>query len=175
MTGDRALLVAVPLRHLESAAGARATLPAGDVGDLDAATPGLTVVLMATDAGDAEVPAATWRATFVRRVPYAPGAEWPDGVPPTWAAERGAPPPPDAPPGSDEGSDDADCDDDRDDDWDDDEDWDDEEPEQAFLEVSGLGPLPRDEWVFANELVGKQARRGRSFRPRAPTLVSLPD
>ena len=75
--------MAVPLRHLESAAGPRATLPAGGLGDLEAAVAGQPVVVMATDAGDGEVPAATWRATFVRRVPHEIGTPWPDGVPPT--------------------------------------------------------------------------------------------
>ena len=180
VTDDRALLLAVPLRHLKSAAPERATLPAGGVGDLDGAASGLTVVVMATDAGDAEVPAATWRATFVRRVAHEPGTPWPASVPPTWADEHDVPTPlataaeVPAPPTA---SLDPDDDDDDDDDWDDD-DWDDDDDEvlvQAFLEVSGLAPLPRDEWLFANELIGKQARGGRSYRPRVPTLVTLPD
>ena len=37
---------------------------------------------------------------------------------------------------------------------------------QSFFRVSGLSPLPRAEWVFANELVPKQQRRGRAFIPR---------
>jgi hypothetical protein len=41
--------------------------------------------------------------------------------------------------------------------------------------VSGLGPLPREEWVFANELVPKQRRGGRTFEPHAPVLVARPD
>jgi hypothetical protein len=171
VTEDRALLMAVPLRHLESATPELATLPAGGPGDLDAAAEGLTVVLMATEAGDAEVPAATWRATFVRRVAHEPGTPWPDGVPPTWADEHDvrAPTEDSSPPPAVPRPDDED-----DDDWDDDDD-EEEELVQAFLEVSALEPLPRDEWVFANELVGKQARRGRSYLPRVPTLVSLPD
>ena len=80
---------------------------------------------------------------------------------------------------ADDENDDGDEDDDfEDDDLDfDDDDFDDDEDEhlvQAFVEVSGLEALPRDEWLFANELVGKQARRGRSYRPRVPTIVTLP-
>jgi hypothetical protein len=161
------LLLAVPLRHLMSAAGATAgpvILPAGGPGDLDAASAGMPLIVMATDAGDAEVPAATWRATFVRRVPYDVGAPWPDGVPPTWSEEH--PVPPAAPPSRRTDVDE--------DDEDDDDDEDDVGP-QSFLEVSDLRPLPRDSWLFANELVGKQSRRGRSFRPHVPTIVDLPD
>lgn len=169
--------MAVPLRHLESAAGPRATLPAGGLGDLEAAVAGQPVVVMATDAGDGEVPAATWRATFVRRVPHEIGTPWPDGVPPTWSAEHVAPEAPadaDAPSGDGPAPDDAEDPGDLEDEWDDD--WDDDEDDevQSFLEVTDLEPLPRDEWLFANELVGKQARGGRSYRPRVPTLVTLP-
>lgn len=162
--------MAVPLRHLESAAGPRATLPAGGIGDLEAAVPGQPVVVMATDAGDGEVPAATWRATFVRRVPHEIGTPWPDGVPPTWSDEHVAP---EAGVDVDAPSDDDPAPEDPEDDWDD---WDDDEDDevQSFLEVTDLEPLPRDEWLFANELVGKQARGGRSYRPRVPTLVTLP-
>src|SRR5687767_9311844 len=91
--------MAVPLRHLESAvaaAHASTVLPAGGVGDLAEATEGLAVVLMATDAGSVEVPAATWRATFVRRVAHEPGTPWPEGVPASWAAEHEVPQPDDA-------------------------------------------------------------------------------
>jgi len=45
---------------------------------------------------------------------------------------------------------------------------------QTFLAVAGLEPLPRDAWLSTNELVRKQARRGRSFRLGVPTLVDLP-
>ncbi len=176
---ERALLMAVPLRHLEAAvvAGplARVLLPAGGPGDLDSAGAGTLLLVMATDAGDAEVPAATWSAAVVRRVPYEPGAPWPDGLPATWLAEH-APELP-APTGSADPI--AGDDGDDGDDWDD---WDDDDPEveddelgpQAFVEVAGLAPLDRRDWVFANELVRKQARRGRSFRPRVPMLVDLP-
>jgi hypothetical protein len=172
--GDRALLMAVPLRHLEAAAAAgplaRVLLPAGGPGDLDAAAPGMTVLVMATDAGEAERPAATWSAAVVRRTPYEPGQPWPDGLPATWLAEHEPLPPPETP-GPKGGSEE------RDEDWDDEDDEEDEDDigPQAFVEVAGLGPLDRRDWVFANELVRKQARGGRSFRPRVPMLVRLPD
>ena len=61
---------------------------------------------------------------------------------------------------------------DEDDEWD----WDDGGTgPQSFLEVTDLELLPREDWVFTNELVPKQARRGRAFLPRVPTLVDLPD
>ncbi len=161
MSDGRALLLAVPLRHLVSAAGATAgpaILPAGGPGDLDDASAGMPLMVMATDAGDAEVPAATWRATFVRRVPYDVGSPWPEGIPPTWSEEHPVPPAA-SPSGRTEDEDDED----------------DDVGPQSFLAVSDLQPLPRDSWLFANELVGKQSRRGRSFRPRVPTIVDLPE
>jgi len=123
---------------------------------------------MPTDEDDTEISAATWRATFVRRVAYEPGSPWPEGLPASWTAEHPAPEP--APAAAD--PDDAvDLDDEDEDAWEDDEDI----GPQSFLEVVDLAPLPRQEWLFANELVGKQARGGRYFRPRVPTLVDLPD
>jgi hypothetical protein len=40
--------------------------------------------------------------------------------------------------------------------------------------VEDLRELPMQEWVFTNELVGKQRRGGRTFFPRVPTLVRPP-
>jgi hypothetical protein len=176
VSDERALLIAIPLRHLESlsvAADDPVLLPAGGPGDLDAAPAGTPVFVMATDAGEAEVPAATWRATYLGRPAYEPGSPWPSGLPATWVEEHRPDPEP-LPDG------DArltaygnDADDDEDlDGWDDEEDG---PGPQAFLSVTGLERLPRDSWLFTNELVRKQARRGRSFRPRVPTLVDLPD
>ena len=172
MTDERALLIAIPLRHLESAATAKdatVILPAGGPGDLDAVSPGMPVIVMATEAGESEVPAATWQATFVRRVEYELGKPWPDGLPATWIDEHRPMAPASGSATSIAGDPDAD-------DWDDDDDSDDDEAgPQSFLEVSQLRALPRDGWLFANELVRKQARRGRSFRPQVPTIVNLPD
>jgi len=173
---EHALLIAIPLRHLEAALenpGERVVLPAGGPGDLDTTAPGAPVLVMPTDEADTEISAATWRATFVRRVAYEPGSPWPDGLPATWIAEHAAPTPEPEPAPAPAGSDDADDLDDEDEDaWEDDED---DFGPQSFLEVVELRPLPRQEWLFANELVGKQARGGRYFRPRVPTLVELPD
>jgi hypothetical protein len=171
---DRALLVAMPLRHLEAArriaeSADSAILPAGGPGALDEAAPGSQVLIIATEPDGAGVPAATWTATFGGRVDHEPGDPWPEGLPGTWleehghrAAERpqGASPIP------------ADANDEDDDDDDDD---DERVGPQSFFRVSGLGPLPREEWVFANELVPKQRRGGRTFEPHAPVLVSRPD
>jgi hypothetical protein len=168
---EQALLIAIPLRHLQATLEipeGRIVLPAGGPGDLDATAPGVSVLVMPTDEEGSEISAATWRATFARRVPYEPGSPWPDGLPTSWIAEHPAPPPAPAPtaPGPDDDLEEHD----------ELEELDDEDAgPQSFLEVVELGPLPRQEWVFANELVGKQARGGRYFRPRVPTLVDLPD
>lgn len=175
MPDEQAMLIAIPLRHLEAALeapGDTIVLPAGGPGDLDSAASETVVLVMPTDTGADEISAATWRATFVRRVPYEPGDSWPVGVPPTWVEEHPAPQPAGPVPSAAA----EDEDDDREDDEDDpNEDEDEDAGLQSFLEVVDLAPLPRQEWLFANELVGKQARGGRWFRPRAPTLVSLPD
>jgi hypothetical protein len=116
------------------------------------------------EADDDEVSAATWSASFVRRVPYTPGAPWPQGLPATWTAEHPEPQPLPEPAEMPRPDVDVDVD----------EDWEDDEGEvgpQSFLEVADLRPLPRQEWLFANELVGKQARGGRTFRPRVPIVV----
>lgn len=173
---EQALLIAIPARHLQAALevpGGRVVLPAGGPGDLDATASGAPVLVMPTGEDDTEISAATWRATFVRRVPHEPGSPWPNGLPTSWTEEHPAPEATRTATGPDD--DRADLDDlddlDAEDAWDDDEDA----GPQSFLEIVELGPLPRPEWVFANELVGKQARGGRFFRPRVPILVDLPD
>jgi hypothetical protein len=172
---EQALLIAIPLRHLEAAletASDTVVLPAGGPGDLDAAASGAVVLVMPTDTGDAEISAATWRATFVRRVPHESGTPWPDGLPVSWTEEHPAPgPAPVRAAAEPVDRDDLDEEEDEDEDDSDNE----ERGLQSFLEVVDLGPLPRQEWLFANELVGKQARGGRFFRPRFPTLVDLPE
>ena len=55
----------------------------------------------------------------------------------------------------------------------DDEDKDDAGP-QCYFEVERLEPIPKEGWVFANELVRKQERGGRAFFPRAPRLIRPP-
>ena len=163
----------MPLRHLEAArvvseqTGA-ATLPAGGPGDLDDAPPGATVLVIATEAGDAEVPAATWRAVFEGRVPHQPGDPLPGGLPGTWVGEHArfeADPPSEGDRG---GVPDEDEDEDEDEE-------DDVVGPQTFFLVRDLAPSPRDTWVHANELVPKQQRGGRTFTPRTPRLVMLVD
>jgi hypothetical protein len=170
---ESSLVLAMPLRHLQAGATTCETdgsvvLPAGGPGDLDEAPPGVRVLVIATEAGDAEVPAATWTAVFAGRVAYATGDPWPAGLPTTWAEEHGEPEPPPAallP-------DDSEIDDDEDED---DEDDDDLPGPQSFLRVTGLAPMTRDRWIFANELVAKQRRGGRSFVPHVPRLIRVID
>jgi hypothetical protein len=148
----------LPSRHLERAvevcgADGRVVLPAGSPGDLELAPPGTEVLLMISGA-DA-VPAATWHARFLRRV-EPPGDGYPDRLPSSWLEDRlvaaGASSPDDA---------------------DDEPDEDDVGP-QSYFEVERLEPLPKQDWVFANELVRKQERGGRAFFPRAPRLIRTP-
>ena len=85
----------MPLVHLRSAAEicerhGRVVLPAGGPGDLDRTAPGATVLLMASDAGDDEVAAATWSARFVGRVHYEPGDPLPTMLPASWVATHAA-------------------------------------------------------------------------------------
>jgi hypothetical protein len=153
------LVAALPRRHLPSAveterASGRVVLPAGSPGDLARTEAGTRVLLIL--AGPDELPAATWTATFVRQVLPEPGAV-PDLAPPTWVAEHGSRAIDPAPPS--EGEDDDD----------------DAAGPQSYFEVVHLVELPREDWVFANELVRKQERGGRAFLPRAPRLVRLRD
>jgi hypothetical protein len=167
---DRALVVAMPLRHLEAARTecertGSSTLPAGGPGDLDAAPPGTTVLVIATDAGDAEVAAATWRGVFEARVAHEPGDPWPSGLPVTWVEERSElerriP---------NDGAHVA-----LGDEEDEDEDEEGVGP-QSFFRVRELAPSPRGAWIHANELVPKQQRGGRTFLPHTPRLVRFID
>lgn len=175
---DRALLVAMPLRHLEPARAECETqgtvvLPSGGPGDLGEAPAGCRVLLIATDAGDEAVPAATWAGMFQGRVAHTPGEPFPTGLPTTWLDEHGDrdedPLPASAQP---QASDDDD--EDKDDEDLDDVDHEDAVGPQSFFRVSGLSPLTRTEWVFTNELVPKQQRRGRAFIPRTPLLIAEP-
>jgi len=163
----------MPLRHLEAASAVceqtgSATLPAGGPGDLDDARTGATVLVIATEAGDAEVPAATWRGVLEGRVPHQPGDPLPGGLPDTWVEEHarsvaGSP-------SQDERSSVPDDEEEEDDDDDDDV-----VGPQTFFRVRALAPSPRKEWVHANELVPKQQRGGRTFLPRTPRLITLVD
>ena len=170
---DRALLAAVPRRHLESALGVqgrrgRVALPALAVGDLRVAEPGTDVYLYAHGEDGRQPPAATWRARLRRWASAEPDGRHPydsDLVPPSLVEEmrvaRGViASSADAAATREPG-----------------------EPEQlaggegsgAYFEVEGLEELPKREWLFTNELVSKQERGARYFMPRAPVLVRLPD
>lgn len=171
---ERALLVAMPLRHLASAHAAQGTqgsvvMPAGGPGALDETPLDTPVLFFAIDAGEAEVPAATWVATYAGRVGHEPEVGWPDGLPPTWLDEH--PPTVDVivTAEADQTG--------RDDELEDDDEEEDVEVlgPQSFFRVRALSPLPRAEWIFANELVAKQQRKGRTFLPRAPRLIVRPD
>ncbi len=178
---DRALVLAMPLRHLETGlavlgAEGSVVLPAGGPGDLDETPLGTRVLVIATEAGDAEVPAATWSAVFAGRVAHAPGDPWPSGLPATWIDEHPEPGPAARPPGPPP-ADDDDEDDDEDGEDEDEEDLDEEDLRgpQSFLRVTSLGEMPQDRWIFANELVPKQRRGGRSFVPHVPRLIRVID
>ena len=166
-TSGQALLVGLPGRHLDAAVDAcraygRVVIPAGSPGDLDSATPGMDVFLMISGVG--AVPAATWRATFVRRVATTGPDDLPDLLPTSWLEDRRS----DAAAG-------VTHDDERDHDPDkDDEDDEDDTGPQSFFEVERLEPLDKNDWLFANELVPKQERGGRAFFPRAPRLIRPP-
>jgi len=163
---ERVLLVGMPLRHLIEAARICASrgavvLPAGGAGDLGRATPGTEVVFIASEAGEREVPAATWSAELIGIVPAGPDV-FPDGLPTGWVEERqAAPPPASAVPRSPFG--DPDEDESRG-----------TNAEQSYFEVRSLTELPKAEWIFVNELVPKQERGGRSYFPRTPRLVERP-
>jgi hypothetical protein len=163
---ERVLLVGMPLRHLIEAARICASrgavvLPAGGAGDLGSAAPGTEVLFIASEAGEREVPAATWRAELIGTVTAVPGT-FPDDLPTGWVEERQvarhpAPAVPRSPFGDRE---------------------DDEPPntdaEQSYFEVRSLTELPKTAWIFVNELVPKQERGGRSYFPRTPRLVDRP-
>lgn len=180
MTGDtqeRALLVGMPSAHLRSALEVcerhgRVVLPAGGPGDLDRTATGALVLLMDTGADEDSASAATWAARYVGRLAFDLEDPTPAMLPPSWIEEheadlraaRDARTSEAADPSAPEGDDD-------------DEEADDEDDAigpQAFFVVEDLHELPMQEWVFTNELVGKQARGGRTFFPRVPTLVRQP-
>ena len=165
-TSELVLLVGMPLRHLREAASicaakGRAVLPAGGQGDLARTATGAEVLVVATHAGEEEVPAATWSAEFVGVVSAVPGT-FPEGLPEGWLEERrAARPASPAVPRSPFG-DDAD------------EETADPPGEQTYFEVRSLTELPTTGWIFVNELVPKQERGGRTYVPRTPRLVERP-
>ena len=163
---ERVLLVGMPLRHLIEAAQICASrgavvLPAGGAGDLSSAAPGTEVLFITSEAGEREVPAATFRAELIGTVPAGPDA-FPDGLPTGWVEERQVASSPAAVvPRSPFG------------DLEDDESGS-TNAKQCYFEVRSLTELPKAAWIFVNELVPKQERRGRSYFPRTPRRVERP-
>ena len=170
---DRALLAAVPRRHLESALTVQqrrghVALPALEVGDLPVAEPGTEVYLYAHGEDGRQLPAATWRARLRRWAPAEPDGRHPDDgdlVPPSLVEEMRvareviASAPQDHPTTADGGRDRLA----------------EGEAAGAYFEVEGLEELPKRDWLFTNELVSKGDRGARYFMPRVPVLVRLPD
>ena len=162
---DLALVVSCPTEDLEALVAVLrqnpiALLPVGGVGELGRAA-GVTTLLMVEIGPDGALPTIRWRGSVGDATPVADPAAL---LPATWAARHphayadSRTPPPAA-----EGE------------WDEDR-WDDDEKRvQVFLPLTALERLAKDRWVFANELVSKQHRAGRTFAPRVPALVSLPD
>lgn len=164
----RALALSCPDVDLAGAQSLLAThglalLPAGGHGDLDrAATVTTLFIIEVTEEGAR--PAVTWRAHLAMHVPLVTPS--PDQLlPPSWVSRH-----PDAyaqarQPTVTDGASEAEL-------------WDDEDepaPAQVFVPIGQLVALSREQWVFTNELVPKQQRRGRRFAPRVPTLVDIPD
>jgi hypothetical protein len=132
-------------------------------------------VLVIETEDDEAAPAATWRAVFDGRVPHVPGEPWPPGLPQTWTEERRIA-------GDAAAADDVEDagDDDPLEDLEDLEDLDEDDEDgsigpQSFFRVRMLEPMPQSDWVFANELVPKQERRGRTFVPRTPRSIRFVD
>ena len=170
---DRALLAAVPRRHLESALivqkrRGRVALPSLEVGDLRDAEPGTDVYLYAHGEEGRQLPAATWRARLLRWAPAEPDGRHPDDgdlVPPSLVEEirvareviasapKDSVTTEDGEPGQVAGG----------------------EAAGAYFEVEALEELPQRDWLFTNELVSKGDRGARYFMPLVPVLVRLPD
>jgi hypothetical protein len=138
-----------------------ALLPVGGVGDLGSAA-GLELVLFVEVTAEGPGSSITWRARLGNSTPLEPDpasllpATWVDRHPHAYALARMSP---------QRGRSEAEF-------------WDDEDeppPAQLFLPISRLERLPRDHWLFANELVPKQHRAGRRFAPSVPTIVDVPD
>jgi hypothetical protein len=169
----RALLAAVPRRHLASALivqqrRGRVALPALEVGDLRNADPGTDVYLYAHGEDGRQLPAATWRARLLRWAPAEPDGRYPDDgdlVPPSLVEEMRVAREVIASAPQDHVTT-ADGERDR---------LAEGEAAGAYFEVEGLEELPKRDWLFTNELVSKGDRGARYFMPRVPVLVRLPD
>ena len=171
MTNDappvsRALVLSFPSDDLAAARdlldrSSLVLLPAGGVGDLALAA-GIEVLLVIELTDDGPRSAVSWRGSLATSSPLTDDLR--GLLPATWLTRH-----PDAyqrsrtsgvtheAPDVDEGEDV------------------DPTPTQIYLPVVSLTEVPRNEWIFTNELVPKQRRDGRRFAPRVPMLVELPD
>ena len=163
-----ALLFACPAEDIAAAATTNgelgmALLPAGGAGDLEQCTL-QTPLYLVEIAAEGVRPSVTWQATLLGSVSLVN----PDPsrlLPSTWT-ERHAHAYAQAR-GFETMSVESDGEDDEDDEG--------LELRQVFIPVTNIEALPQSEWLFTNELVPKQARGGRRFAPRVPTLVHLPE
>jgi hypothetical protein len=176
------LLLACPKTDLEAAHAlclerGCAEFPAGGGGDLRIAPFGtwLFIVDVDLDDEDSPRPAARWRAQLGGKLPL-DAEQFYALLPSTWMARH-----PEAYERARASTRRTDDDGSKPDRWE--RQWElDGEPvpeeeatdTQVFLPVSELESLSPAEWIFTNEVVPKQARRGRRFLPRTPTLVQLP-
>src|SRR5215207_11288406 len=137
---DLASAVEVITRH------GLALIPVGGEGDLGRAA-GLTLLYIVEVADDGPRPAATWCADLGISVPLS-APDPADVLPPSWVSRHpeaySRSRTPDVPPS--DGPSEAEL-------------WDDEDepsPVQLFVPVTSLRSLPREQWIFTNELVRKQ-------------------
>ena len=171
MTGaSHCLVLSCPSEDLASAAAVItahgfALLPAGGEGDLGRAA-GLQLLYIVEVSDGGPRSAATWCAHLGNSVPLS-SPDPADVLPPSWVTRHpeaySRSRTPDV--GSGDGPSEAEL-------------WDDEDepsPVQVFVPVTNLRTLPRDQWIFTNELVRKQQRGGRRFAPRVPTMVVVPE
>jgi hypothetical protein len=163
----RALVLACPAEDLAAArtilAGhGMALLPAGGEGDLDQASD-IEALYIVEITSEGARPAATFLAELAHHIPLSEPSPT-DLLPATWMSRHPDAYPRARQPAPSELSE-AEL-------------WDDEDEPistQVFVPVSSLTTLQQADWVFTNELVRKQQRDGRSFAPRVPTVVGVPD
>ena len=165
-----ALVISCPADDLSGAAAVLeqhscALLPVGGLGHLGVAA-GVATLLVVEVGAEGPLPAVSWEGVLAPATPLGDDLEqllpasWRQRHPDVYARCRGLSP---VPPSSDAPG------------WDpDDDDADDDGRTQVFLPVTRLAQLPKGRWIFANELVSKQRREGRTFAPREPTIVELP-
>ena len=140
-----------------------ALLPVGGAGQLGESAGVSRLLLVEITEQGGPLSSIAWSGTLGTHTPLDPDPE--PLLPPSWAARH-----PDAyrharQPATSTGPSEAEL-------------WDDEDeptPAQVFLPVTTLEQLPRAAQISCNELVPKQQRGGRTFAPRVPTLVAVPE